>query len=156
MRGGARREERSREKEASRRETGDGREVTAQSILKLQVQYSSCWVCAMCPVVVMDEDPPVPESGGGPPQASCDPQGSGDSRGDPPSASATLAIWGGGDHDLQTISPLYPALIRIGPSRHNYMYHLQTNSPLYRCIRASDWGGSNDRLWLFRDSGSLP
>ena len=35
MRGGARREERSREKEASRRERGDGREVTAQSVLKL-------------------------------------------------------------------------------------------------------------------------
>ena len=54
--------------------------------------------------------------------------------------------------------PNYPALVRTGPARRNCVYHLQTNSPLYRCIRASDWGGSNDRLWLFRDSwtGSLP
>ena len=52
--------------------------------------------------------------------------------------------------------PNYPALIRIGPSRHNYVYHLQTNSPLYRCYRGSDWSDSNDRLWLSREGLSLP
>ena len=52
-----------------------------------------------------------------------------------------------------------PLLIRIGPKKHNYMYYRVNVWPsLYRCYRASDWSGSNGKLWLFRDSssGSLP
>ena len=122
-------------------------------------QYSSCWACAMCPVVAMDEDSvPPPENGepSGRPQASGDPQGSGDQQGNgdlpsPPRSNVAVAIWGGGGGEP------YPALIRIGPLRYNCVYLLVTNSPLYQCVKASEWGGINDRRWLFRDwSGSLP
>ena len=130
-------------------------------------QCSSCWACAMCPVVAMEKDSgPPPESGkpcdwlalaSGQPQASGDPQGSDDPQagGDPKAGGGAPCGGRGGDIDEE---PHYPALICIGPSTHNYVYHLWTLSPLYRCSRASDWGGSNDRLWLFHDSwsGSLP
>ena len=40
--------------------------------------------------------------------------------------------------------------IRIGPVRHNYIYHLHSPGGVYRCERCSEWGLAGDRLFLFR------
>ena len=47
----------------------------------------------------------------------------------------------------------FPAQIRIGPERHNYVYDLRFTSGVYQCCRCSDWGNDGrDRLFLFKNS----
>ena len=51
-----------------------------------------------------------------------------------------------------TLVQVYHPTIRIGPERHNFVYHLHFASGVYRCDRCSDWGVVGvHRLFLFKN-----
>ena len=72
-------------------------------------------------------------------------------QGEEPPAETQLAL----PEETQLALPVseeFPAQIRIGPERHNYVYDLRFTSGVYQCCRCSDWGNDGDRLFLFKNS----
>ena len=116
----------------------------------LSVRCGPGSLCAMFPGGTKGAEPQegAERQEGAEPQESGDPQGSG---------SGVLAL-STKLAQLAVIEVHHPQLIRIGPARHNYVYHLHNASPLYLRDRSSDWGSINDRPWLLHgeSSGSPP
>ena len=58
--------------------------------------------------------------------------------------------------ETRIVEVSFPLEIRIGPERHGYVCMLHFPSGVYRCERGSDYANAGDRLFLYKETFSLP